>query len=86
MSHWLNMFTMPHWLNMSVGIFSEMVIPNGVVSPIRIVSFPATKTLQPDWITGQPDITRSQIEIRATNDADVFNAIPNVTVGNLDYW
>jgi hypothetical protein len=43
------------------------------------------KTLQPDWITGQPDIAGSQIEIRATNDADEFNTVPDVTVRNLDY-
>ena len=73
------------WRNMSVGIVSETIIANGVVSPIRMVSFPSMETLQPDWITGQPDIAGSQIEIRATNDPDEFDTVPDVTVRNLDY-
>ena len=75
---------MSHWLNMSVCISSETVIANCVVSPISMESFPVMETRQSVWSTGQPDITGSQIEIRATNDADKFNAVPDVTVRNLD--
>ena len=85
MSHWLNMSTVPHWLNMSVGISSETIIANGVVSPIRMVSFPAMEALQTVRATSQPDIASSQIEIRATNDTNVFDTIPDVTVRN-HYW
>ena len=76
---------MSDWLNMSVGILSETIIANGVVSPISMVSFPSMETLQPDGITGQPDIAGPQIEIRATNDPDEFDTIPDVTVRN-HYW
>lgn len=74
-----------HWLNMSVGISSETIIANGVVSPISVVSFPSMETLQTVRATGQPDVARSQIEIRATNDTDEFGTVPGVTVRNLDY-
>ena len=76
---------MSHWLNMSVGVFPETIIANSVVSPIRMVPFPSMETLQPDRVTGQPDIAGSQIEIRATNDPDEFDTVPNVTVRN-HYW
>ena len=74
-----------HWLNMSVGIFSEAIIANGVLPPIRMVSFPSMKTLQPDWITDQPDTASSQIEILVTNQTDVFAIKLDVTVRNHDW-
>jgi hypothetical protein len=36
------------------------------------------ETLQPEWFTDQP-------EILVTNDTDVFDTIPDVTVRNY-YW
>ncbi|GEM_PF-1426981 len=73
------------WLNMSMGVFSVIIIASGVVSPITMVSFPSMETLQPEWFTDQPEIARSQIEILVTNDTDVFDTIPDVTVRN-HYW
>ena len=70
------------WLNMSIAIGSETIIANGVLSPIRMASFPSVETLQPEWFSDQPDMVRSQIEILATNEADVFDTIPSVTVRN----
>ena len=74
-----------HWHNTAVGIISETNIASGVASPIRMVSFPSVETLQPDWITGQPNITGSQVKIRAANDTDEFDTVPDVAVRNLDY-
>jgi hypothetical protein len=76
---------MSHWLNMSVSIGSETVIPNGMVPPIRMESFPVMEMRQPVWSTGQPDIAGSQVEIRAANDPDEFDTVPDVSVRNLDY-
>jgi hypothetical protein len=73
------------WLDMPMGIFSETIIADGIGSPIRVTSFPSMKTIQPEWITDQPDITRSQVEILVTNETDVFVTIPDVTVRN-HYW
>jgi hypothetical protein len=73
------------WLNMSIAIGSETIIANGVAAPIRMASFPSMETLQPEWFTDQPDIARSQIEILVTNETDVFDTIPDVTVRN-HYW
>jgi hypothetical protein len=69
-----------------VGISSKTIIANGMDAPIGMVSFPSTETLQPDWITGQPDVARPQIEIPVADDADKFNAIPDIGVWNLDFW
>ena len=70
----------------AVGISSKTIIANGMDAPIGMVSFPSTETLQPDWITGQPDVARPQIEIPVADDADKFNTIPDISVWNLDYW
>jgi hypothetical protein len=67
---------------MSIAIGSEMIIANGVVSPIRMTSFPSVETIHPEWVGDKPDIANSQIEILATNETDVFVAIPDVTVRN----
>src|ERR1700733_3818465 len=80
----LSRLVMP-WMNMSIAIGSETIIANSVFSPIRMASFPSMKTLQPEWFSDQPDITKSQIEILVTNETDVFVAIPGVTVRN-HYW
>jgi hypothetical protein len=57
---WLNMLVamtlrpmlviMP-WLLLSMGIPSETIIAYGVLTPIRMASFPSMKTLQPNGIT-----------------------------------
>ena len=44
------------WLNMSAPISAVTVISNGMVPPIRMASFPSMETLQPEWVTEQPDI------------------------------
>jgi hypothetical protein len=76
--------TMP-WLNMSMGVFSVIIIVSGMVAPIMMVSFPSMETLQPEWFTDQPDITRSQIEILVPNDTDEFDTIPDVSFRNHDW-
>ena len=77
-------FVMPG-LIVSVAVVSETIIADGVVSPIRMASFPSVETLQPEWIGDQPDIAGSQIEILAANETDVFVAIPDVSFRN-HYW
>ena len=74
------------WLNVSITISSETIVTNGVVSPIPMVSFPPMETLQTEWITNQPDIAGSQIEILVTYHADIFDPIPDVAVGNHYHW
>ena len=70
------------WVKMSMAIVSVMFIANGVVAPIRMTSFPSMETIEPEWVTDQPDIANSQIEILVTNETDVFVTIPDVTVRN----
>ena len=70
------------WLNMAVPVSPMTVIANGVVPPIRMASFPAMETLQPERFTEQPDIARSQIVILVAHETDVFVTIPGVTVRN----
>ncbi len=74
--------TVMPWLNMAVPISPVTVIASGVVPPILMAAFPAMKTLQPDGVTEQPDIARSQIVILVANETDVFVTIPDVTVRN----
>ena len=59
-----------------------MVIANGVVPPINMFSFPAMETLLTEGFTEQPDMAGPQIVILVTNQADVFVAIPGITVRN----
>jgi hypothetical protein len=70
---------------MSMGVISETIIANGVVPPIRMIPFPSMEKHQPVWRKVHPDIARSQIEIHATNETDVFKTIPDVSVRN-HYW
>lgn len=69
----------------SMGISSETIIANGVVPPIRMVSFPSMETIKPPRFTIYPDIAGSQIHIHAVHETDVFITIPGVTVGNQCY-
>jgi len=64
---------------MSTGVFSVMIIARGVAT------FPAMEALQPVRSSDEPDITKSQIEILVSDQADVFDAIPSVSLGN-HYW
>jgi hypothetical protein len=59
-----------------------VIVVDGVFAPITVFPFPSMKTLQPEWLTGNPDITRSQIKILIPNDANVFVTVPDVTVRN----
>src|ERR1700722_271368 len=70
------------WVLMSMGISSETIIANGMGSPITMTSFPSMKTIEPEWVSEQPEIPRSQIIILATNETDVLVAIPDVIVRN----
>ncbi len=72
-------------LNMSVAIGPEMIITNGVFAPIRMASFPTVKTFQPEWVSDQPDIAGSQIEILVTHETHIFDTIPSITVRN-QHW
>ena len=87
---WLNMPVVTHWLFTSMCVSSEAIIAEGVIPPVSMVSFPSMESLQPDWITDQPETAGSQIEILVSNQADVFAINHNVTVRNhhrfLDYW
>jgi hypothetical protein len=69
-------------LLMSARISPVLLIANGMGSPIGMASFPAMKTLEPDWIGNEPDMIRSQIVVLIANDADVFVSIPDVVVRN----
>jgi hypothetical protein len=73
------------WVKMSMAIVSVMIIANGVVSPIRMTSFPSMETIEPEWVTDQPDVTKSQIEILVPNETNIFVTIPDVTIRN-HYW
>ncbi len=70
------------WLHMPVSISSVTIIVDSMGSPVRVAAFPSMKTIQPEWITDQPDITGSQIVVLVTNDTDVFVTIPGVTIGH----
>ena len=69
-------------LNMSVGVFSVTIIARGVVSPIRMTSFPSMKAFQPVRSGDQPDIAGSQIEILVPHQSDILHTIPSVSLGN----
>jgi hypothetical protein len=50
--------------------------------------FPTVKTAKPDVIAHQPSSARSQVHICAAHQADVFDAIPYISVGHADlhHW
>jgi len=67
---------------MSIAIGPKTIIANGVVSPIRMATFPTMETIQPERVTDQPEIARSQVEILATNETNVFVTIPDIIIRN----
>ena len=67
---------------MAVGIFSVTIIANGVVPPIRMTAFPAVETFQAVRPGDEPDIAGAKIEILVPDEADVFDTVPSVSVGN----
>jgi hypothetical protein len=70
---------------MAMGIFSVTIIASGVASPISMAALPAMEAFQPVRSGDQPDIAWSQIEILVPDQADVFDTIPSVSLGN-HYW
>ena len=54
-------------------------------SPVRMNTFVIVEARQPHLITGNPDMGRSQIEIRAADETDKFKAVPNVRIRNEHY-
>ena len=69
---------------MSQGIFSVTIIASRVATPISVATFPSMETCQPVWSGDQPDITGSQIEILIPHQADIFDPIPSVILGDHD--
>lgn len=67
---------------MPMGITAVKVVTNGMGVPIRVDSFPVMKTRRANGIKWQPDVPGSQIVILITDDADEFNTIPDVSIGN----
>jgi len=67
---------------MPMGVFSETIIASGVVSPIGMTIFPSVETFQPVWPGDQPDIASSKIEILVSNQTDVVDPVPSVSLGN----
>lgn len=65
-----------------MGIFSVMIIADGVVPPIRMSPFPAVEAFQAVRSGDKPDIAGAQVEILVPDQADVFNAVPGVSLGN----
>jgi hypothetical protein len=70
------------WLIMSMAIGSVIVVANDVNPPIWMTLLPSMKAFEPDWITDQPDIARSQIVILVTHETDVFVTVPVVIIRN----
>jgi len=71
-----------HRHHMTVGIVTETVVADGVVAPVGMDSFPVVKARHANRIKRQPDIARPQVKIRAANDADVFDSVPDVSIRN----
>ena len=63
-----------------MAVVPVMIVAHGVAPPIRMNAYPRMKVTQPDRVTDQPDIARSQIVILVTHDTDVFVTIPIVIV------
>ena len=68
------------WLPVSLSITAVTFIVNSMSPPIRMAAFPSLEALDTPRLTTQPDIARSEIEIGATHNADVFVAVPIVIV------
>jgi hypothetical protein len=69
-------------LIMSVTVVPVTFIDSDMDAPVGMVSFPSMKAFQPDRVGDNPDIAGPQIIILVAYNADVFDAIPDITIGN----
>ena len=61
-----------------------LFIVNSVGMPIRVFPFPIMEAMQPVSIHDHPYISRTQVIILVTHDANVFITIPIVTIRSND--
>lgn len=57
-------------------------VHGGMRAPVGVALFPLMETHQPDGIARQPVAAGTQIKIICANDADEFEAVPNIRVRN----
>jgi hypothetical protein len=69
----------------SVKVPSIIHIHDSMGPPIGMEAFVIVEAPETDRIAGDPNIAWPQIHIRATDDTDEFDAVPNVRVRNEDY-
>ena len=55
-------------------------IVNGMVMPIRMISFPVMEPRQAEGFANDPNIARSQIVIAAANDTHILETVPDVII------
>ena len=67
-------------MKMSMAVVPVMIVAHSMGPPIRMSAYPHMNVTQPDWVTDQPDIARTQIVILVTHETDVFVTIPIVIV------
>ena len=59
-------------------------IANGVVAPIGMAAFPPVKAIEPPRLADQPASARPQIHIPTADEANKFEAVPNIGVRHAD--
>ena len=69
----------------SEAIPSEIHVDCGVRTPIGMEAFVFVETRHSNVVARNPDVAGSQVDIPATHETNVFNAVPNVTVRDEDY-
>ena len=67
---------------MSLSIVTIEVIADGMITPVGMNPFPGMEAHRAVGIQGQPDVAGSKIVILVANNADVFDAVPDVVVWN----
>ena len=70
---------------MSVSVVAIEFVADGMVAPVGMTPFPIVEARRAASIQGQPDVVGSQIIILATNNADKFDAVPDISIRNADF-
>lgn len=71
---------MTPWVVVTLGIATIFIVFNRLSGPIVMVAFPAMEVCQPVSRHQHPRVTGAQIIILATDEADVFVAIPYIAI------
>ncbi len=70
------------WVKMAMAVGPITIIARDVSAPIRMPTDPDVNVTQPHRVTDEPDISRAQIIILVTHEADVFITVPVIIIGD----